>query len=64
MIGMGSQWVKREIAERLIRAAGDLVDELAEDEDIGDANARECLARWLKDLPGRAWDDRLGPRPK
>lgn len=59
---MNSQWQKREIAEHLIKAAGDLVESWDQSEDIDPELVRECLNTWLKRLPGRAWDPRLGTR--
>jgi len=61
-VGMSKPWQKREVAEHLVKAAGRLVEQW-DDEDIEADYARECIARWLKDLPTKAWDDRLGPRP-
>lgn len=62
--GMNKHWQKREIAEHLIKAAGDLIENWDQGGDIEADYARECIARWLKSLPSAAWDDRLGPRPE
>jgi hypothetical protein len=62
MHGMGTAWKKREVAERLIRAAAELVAGW-DDGDIPQDEARDYIAGWLKNLPGRAWDSRLGPEP-
>lgn len=61
-LGMNKHWQKREVAECLIKAAGDLIEGW-DVEDIERDYARDCIARWLKNLPSAAWDDRLGPRP-
>lgn len=60
---MGEAWKKRDVAEQLIRAAGDLIENW-DDEDISVMCAREYIAGWLRRLPGHAWDDRLGLRPE
>lgn len=63
---MGERWMKREVAEHLLNAAGSLVEFWSEDADRAEIPAdfaRECIARWLKDLPGDSWDTRLGECP-
>lgn len=65
-LGMNKNWQKREIAQHLIKAAAELVenwDEHVDPDDIEADFAQECIARWLKNLPTAHWDDRLGPRP-
>lgn len=63
MIGMGAAWKKREVAEHLIHAAADLVENWHV-EDIDKIEVREYISGWLARLPGHAWDDRLGLRPE
>lgn len=60
---------KRALAQALITAAANLLDVMHDGsgyhndiEHIEYAEAAKQLARWLKDLPGSAWDIRL-PQP-
>ncbi|MER0443087.1 hypothetical protein ABR738_00600 [Streptomyces sp. Edi4] len=55
---------KHIVARALLHQAGNLVEfwsAIGDDDRVDAAFARECLNRWLKDLPGDAWDLRLGP---
>ncbi|MFF2571110.1 hypothetical protein [Streptomyces sp. NPDC058084] len=55
---------KHRVARALFHQAGNLVEfwsVLGDDDQVDAEFARECLARWLKDLPGDAWDIRLDP---
>lgn len=57
---------KRDVALMLMQAAGNMLEfwsELDGTEDIDVTDAQKWLAGWLKDLPGTAWDTRLGPHP-
>ncbi|MET7816240.1 hypothetical protein ABZT26_36060 [Streptomyces sp. NPDC005395] len=54
---------KRRVARALLVQAGSLVEFWSEDphsEGVDAEFARECLARWMKALPGDDWDLRLG----
>lgn len=60
----GAAEKKHIVARALIHQAGNLVEfwsALGDDDRVDAEYARECLARWLKDLPGDAWDIRLNP---
>ncbi|MEV1042947.1 hypothetical protein AB0J01_41265 [Streptomyces sp. NPDC050204] len=53
---------KRLVPRALLLQAGNLVEfwsVLGDDDRVDAEFARECLARWLKDLPGDDWDVRL-----
>ncbi|WP_435245034.1 hypothetical protein [Streptomyces tendae] len=55
---------KHLVARALLHQAGNLVEFWSgfNDDDRVDAEfARECLNRWLQDLPGEDWDTRLDP---
>ncbi|MEV7681603.1 hypothetical protein AB0O64_24060 [Streptomyces sp. NPDC088341] len=63
---LGVNEKKRRVALVLIQQAGTLVEFWGEmgDPAVDSEFARACLARWLKDLPGKDWDLRLNePRP-
>jgi hypothetical protein len=50
----------------LMQAAGNILefwDERDGTADIDSIDAQQWLAGWLKDLPGTAWDTRLGKHP-
>lgn len=58
---------KQAVVWRLLSAAGDLVEfwseKTAHEEWAGEIDAeyaRECMAVWLRRLPGVVWDTRLG----
>lgn len=57
---------KRDVAIMLMQAAGNIIEFWGERDDTADidvTDAQKWLATWLKDLPGTAWDVRLGPHP-
>lgn len=65
---MGPREVKQAVAMELISAAGTLVEfwtsrfeARGEQPPCNGEEAREMIARWLKDLPGESWDVRLEP---
>ena len=59
---------KRALARELIQAAGAIVENLRVTgvrdllERLDPDEVAKQLALWLKDLPGKYWDQRLGPR--
>lgn len=64
---MGKREQKQAVASALLQVAGDLVEfwedrfaALGEEPPCDSEYARECLAGWLKTLPGDDWDTRLG----
>lgn len=59
---MTQNQMKQAVAAALIQHAGTLVEfwGQAGNPDIPVEFARDCIARWLKDLPGDTWDARLG----
>ncbi|MFJ4965949.1 hypothetical protein ACIP6P_26490 [Streptomyces sp. NPDC088729] len=63
---LGVNEKKRRVAKCLIQQAATMVEFWGEmgDPAVDGEFARECLARWLEDLPGKDWDLRLNePRP-
>ncbi|PZT71568.1 hypothetical protein [Streptomyces sp. AC1-42T] len=63
---LGVNEKKHRVAKHLIQQAATLVEFWGEmgDPEIDSEFARTCIARWLEDLPGRDWDQRLNePRP-
>ncbi|WP_214665741.1 hypothetical protein, partial [Streptomyces javensis] len=59
---LGVNEKKKRVASALLTQAGNLVEFWSEmgEQGVDAGFARDCLARWLKDLPGDAWDTRLG----
>lgn len=59
---LGVNEKKKLVVRALLAQAGNLVEfwsVLGDDERVDAEFARECLNRWLKDLPGDDWDIRL-----
>ncbi|MCZ0983851.1 hypothetical protein O1L60_44620 [Streptomyces diastatochromogenes] len=55
---------KHVVARALMHQAGNLVEfwgAIGDDDRVDAEFARECLARWLRGLPGDDWDIRLNP---
>ncbi|WP_333745574.1 hypothetical protein [Streptomyces sp. IBSBF 2950] len=59
---LGANAKKRLVARALLIQAGHLVEFWGEmgDSAVDAEFARECLARWMRPLPGDDWDVRLG----
>ncbi|MER5302229.1 hypothetical protein ABT039_22600 [Streptomyces lasiicapitis] len=61
---LGVKDKKHLVVRALLAQAGNLVEfwsVLGRDDEVDAEFARECLARWLRDLPGEEWDVRLDP---
>jgi len=62
---MTEREMKQAVALRLMQKAGDLIEFWEEStegtsaEGIPGNFARDCIARWLRTLPGNDWDLRL-----
>lgn len=55
---------KHVVVRALLHQAGNLVEfwsDFVDDDRVDAEFARECLNRWLQDLPGDDWDTRLAP---
>lgn len=64
--GLSKVEQKRAVALMPMQAAGNILEfwgERDDTEDIDGDAAQQWLAGWLKDLPGTAWDTRLGTHP-
>lgn len=59
---LGINAKKRIVAQAILKAAGDLVENWDQD-GVTAQEAAELLAKWLQYTPGKDWDTRLGAAP-